>query len=133
MEKKHLTKEMDFIVEVVCDITHLSRPELFSENRQRHLVDGRRLAFALIRELFGTPYTVIGKYFSKNHASIIHSLKMHKHLLDYDIIYRGRYTKIFRLMYAKYNEEVIDFLKDKLNDEKNSHVAQTIREDSKIA
>lgn len=132
MERKQLVKEMDFVVEMVCEITRLSRPELFSENRQRHLVDGRRLAYALVRELFGTPYTVIGKYFSKNHASIIHALKTHKHLLDYDIVYRGRYTKIFRLMYSKYNEEVIDFLKDKLNDEKNSHVVRSLREDSKI-
>ncbi len=131
MERKELIKQMDFIVELVCDISHLTRQELFSKARQRHLVDARRLAFALMRELFGLPYTTISKYFGKNHASIIHSIKLHKNLLEFDAIYRGRYTKIFRLMYQKYNEEVIDFLKDKLNDEKG-HIINTLREDTKI-
>ncbi len=131
MEKKELTKQMDFIVGLVCDITHLSRQELFSKARQRHLVDARRLAFALMRELFGLPYQTISKHFAMNHASIIHSIKLHKNLLEFDAVYRGRYTKIFRLMYQKYNEEVIDFLKDKLNDDKG-HIINTLREDNKI-
>lgn len=130
---KIMSKQMDFVTNMVCEITHLSRAELHSRNRDRHLVDARRLAYALIRELFGTPYLIMGKYFGKNHASVIHALKTHKNLLDYDDIYRGRYVRTFRLMYEKYNEEVIDFLKDKLNDEKNSDLVRTIREDSKIA
>lgn len=131
MERKELIRQMDFITEIVCDITHLTRQELFSQARQRHLVDARRLAYALMRELFGLPYQVISKYFNKNHASIIHSIKLHKNLLEFDSVYRGRYSKIFRLMYQKYNEEVIDFLKDKLNDEKG-HIINTLREDKKI-
>ncbi len=128
-----MSKQMDFVIAMVCEITHLSRSELFSKNRDRHLVDARRLAYALIRELFGTPYLIMGKYFGKNHASVIHGLKTHKNLLEYDPIYRGRYVRTFRLMYEKYNEDVIEFLKDKLNDKKNSDLVRAIREDSKIA
>ena len=130
---KTITKQMDFVVQMVCEITHLTRTELFSRARDRHLVDARRLAYSLIRELFGTPYLKMGSYFGKNHASIIHSIKTHKNLLEYDNLYRGRYVRTFRLMYDKYNEDVIEFLKDKLKDEKNSHVVRAIREDSKIA
>ncbi len=121
--------QMDYINDIVCNITHLNKKELLSNSRERYLCDARRLSYALIRQLFGTPFLAMGKYFSKNHASIIHALKGHRDLLEYDDLYRDKYTRIYRLINEEMNKDIIKTIKIKLNEETN-HLADDLREDS---
>ena len=112
--------QMSYITKLVCEITHLSEQELRSKSRQRYIVDARRLCYCLIRQLFQTPFEKIGKFYEKNHASIIHSIKIHHQLLEFDEIYRERYIKIFRLINHELNNELEELIYNKLtNEEKN--------------
>ncbi len=121
--------QMEYINNIVCEITHLNKKELLSESRERYLVDARRLSYALIRQLFGTPFLAMGKFFKKNHASIIHALKGHRDLLEYDEVYRDRYTRIYRLISEELNKDIIKTITIKLNEERD-YLADDLREDS---
>tara|TARA_R110001599_G_scaffold132349_2_gene309084 strand:+ start:1957 stop:2409 length:453 start_codon:yes stop_codon:yes gene_type:complete len=91
-------RNMDNILNVVCYHTQTPVREVLSKSRQRQFVDCRRLIYTLIREIYNYPLLVIGKYFGKNHATIIHQLKVHKQLCEYGSDYQRNYNKIKDLM-----------------------------------
>ena len=91
--------QMSYITKLLCEITHLSEQELRTQSRQRYLVDARRLCYCLIRQLFQTPFEKIGNYYEKNHASIIHSIKIHNQLdLDHQLVIRLQLLCIVHLL-----------------------------------
>ena len=72
--------KLNTITKTACFVTGLTMEELKSESRLRHIVDSRRMVFAIAREYLELSYLAIGKYFNQNHATIIHHVKQHINL-----------------------------------------------------
>ena len=89
--------KLNTITKTACFVTGLTMEELKSESRLRHIVDSRRMVFAIAREFLELPYAAIGKYFNQNHATIIHHVKQHKSLMSYDVVYKTRFNTILTL------------------------------------
>ena len=96
--KQTREKNMSNVITSVSHVLHLELKEIYSESRLRHLVDARRLCYVLIRELFDYPLMTIANHFSKNHATIIHQLKVHETLLSYDKAYSSNYLEIKNML-----------------------------------
>lgn len=91
-------RNMDNVVNAVCYHTKTSKTRVLSKSRERHYVDCRRLVFTLIREIYNYPLLTIGRHFGKNHATIIHQLKVHKQLCGYSNEYSKSYNTIKHLL-----------------------------------
>lgn len=89
------------IINIINSVSHvllIDKKDIYSSRRLRHLVDARRLCYVLIREVFNYPYMQIAKHFNKNHATIIHQIKVHETLINYDKSYYNNYLKIKNLL-----------------------------------
>ena len=84
-------KEAIHIIQVICKALGINFKHLIGQKRQRHLVDARRVCYVLLKERMQLPAIVIGSYFNRDHASILHHLKSHdmlyKTYFDYRILY----------------------------------------------
>ncbi len=105
-----------------------SLSDLYLKNRKREVVDARNLAMFIMRYRYRTempnPYyregngepeikvrlyatTKIGRYFLKDHSSVLHSLKEVKNYIEWSKTYRSKVEHIlfeFIPGYSNYNE-----------------------------
>ena len=124
--------KIDRVKKVVCYVTKMSEKELLSKSRKRHIVDNRRMAFVICRDILELNWTKIAKEFNLNHASIIHHYKKHKDLMAYDDYYNSKYNDIldvFKLQidYVEPKElirEIVNIKKQGYND----YLKQKLRE-----
>ena len=86
--------KIDRVKKVVSYVTKMSEKELLSKSRKRHIVDNRRMAFVICRDILELSWTKIAKEFNLNHASIMHHYKKHKDLMAYDDYYSSKYKDI---------------------------------------
>ena len=98
-ENRHA--HMDSIVEFVCLVTKISKNELLGRKRHRMLIDAKRMSYAAIKEIYDYPLTVIGGFFHMDHASIIHHLKAHKNLLEWDSSYSEKYNNLLSVIQSQ--------------------------------
>ena len=86
-------KNMDRITDAVCAYLDIPKARILSKSRERHLVDARRMIYNMIRSTYGYSLNSIGIHFKKNHATIIHGIRTHKHLCKYDSHYKKYYSE----------------------------------------
>jgi len=102
------------IVETVCMVLKVKEKDFKTKSRERHLMDARSMVYACCNDILGIGCSAISRYFKKNHATIIHNLKKHNCLIDFDSVYSERYGAIIMLIKSKigYVEEceIIDEL-----------------------
>jgi len=124
--------KIDRVKKVVCYVTKMTEKELLSKSRKRYIVDNRRMAFVICRDILELNWTKIAKEFNLNHASIIHHYKKHKDLMEYDDYYNSKYNDIldvFKLQidYVEPKElirEIVNIKKQRYND----YLKQKLRE-----
>ena len=116
-EIERLIKERDtvkVIVKTVCMALKVKEKDFQTKSRERHLMDARSMIYACCNDILDIGCSAISRYFKMNHATIIHHLKKHKSLIDFDSVYAERYEAIVMLIKSKigYNEdsEIIDEL-----------------------
>jgi len=84
-------KEATHTINSVAKALGIKTKTLMSKTRHRHLVDARRVCYVLLKEKMQLPAIVIGSYFDRDHASVLHHLKSHdmlyKTYFDYRILY----------------------------------------------
>ena len=84
-------KEAMQTIQVICKALGVNFKHLKGQKRHRHLVDARRVCYGLLKERMQLPAIVIGSYFDRDHASILHHFKSHdmlyKTYFDYRILY----------------------------------------------
>ena len=97
MENRTTYDDMHDVVRAVCIVVKISEPAFFTRERFRHLTDARRLAYAAIREVYGYPLAEIGRYFRKHHATIIHQIRQHRNLVEWDTAYAENYKSVLKL------------------------------------
>jgi len=116
--------KVERVKNVVCYVSKISRKQLLSKSRERYIVDNRRMAFVICRDILELGWTKIAREFNLNHASIIHHYKKHKDLMAYDDYYNTKYNdilEVFKLQidYVEPKElirEVINIKKQRYND-----------------
>lgn len=91
-------KNMDNICNAVSYATGISKKDLVSQQRHRHIVDSRKMMYKLIKEIYDYPLTTMGRFFNKHHATIIHQIAEHDKMMTYDKLYESRYKQILGLI-----------------------------------
>ncbi len=96
--KEQINSTLDLISKSVAIICEVSEADFLSNSRVRNLVDARRIAYSLARNYFGFTYVAIAQFYNKNHATIIHQVKQHQQLMDYDKNYHLNYKTAFSFL-----------------------------------
>ena len=89
------------IINATCLINNISIKDFKNKSRERYLIDSRRMAFAVSKDLLGFGWSRIGKEFNLHHASIIHHYKQHQSFLSIDRFYAEKYEAIIELVKFK--------------------------------
>ena len=128
----NLMDKVERVKNVVCYVSKISRKQLLSKSRERYIVDNRRMAFVICRDILELGWSKIAREFNLNHASIIHHYKKHKDLMAYDEYYKNKYNdilEVFKLQidYVEPKElirEIVNIKKQRYND----YLKQKLRE-----
>lgn len=91
-EKQEITN--DEIVSVVCSYYNIYRHELMNTSNKRKFVYPRQQAMALVREFSNDGFKTIGKFFGKDHSTVIYSINNVNDLCDVDKAYRANFIKL---------------------------------------
>ena len=91
--------------------------EINTNTRKRPIVDGRFLFFALARKCTELSLQKIGSYLTKDHASVLHGVKMFNTVVNLE--------KKYKDLYDSY---VLDYLINTVKDDDNSESAKELRE-----
>ena len=116
--------KVERVKNVVCYVSKISRKQLLSKSRERYIVDNRRMAFVICRDILELGWSKIAREFNLNHASIMHHYKKHQDLMAYDEYYKNKYNdilEVFKLQidYVEPRElirEVINIKKQRYNE-----------------
>ena len=116
--------KVERVKNVVCYVSKISRKQLLSKSRERYIVDNRRMAFVICRDILELGWSKIAREFNLNHASIIHHYKKHKDLMAYDEYYKNKYNdilEVFKLQidYVEPRElirEIVNIKKQRYNE-----------------
>ena len=124
--------KVERVKNVVCYVSKISRKQLLSKSRERYIVDNRRMAFVICRDILELGWSKIAREFNLNHASIIHHYKKHQDLMAYDKYYKNKYNdilEVFKLQidYVEPKElirEIVNIKKQRYNE----YLKQKLRE-----
>ena len=95
--------KLDRIVETACYIGNISTKDFESRSRERHIVDIKRMTYAIARDVLRMPYLHIAKYFEVNHATVMHHYKLNMQLVDTDTYYFKKYNTILQMVKSDLN------------------------------
>lgn len=96
-----MNDSMDSIVEFVCLVTQVNKNDLLGRKRNRVLIDAKRMCYSAIREIYNYPLTSIGGFFRMDHTSVLHHLKAHKNLLEWDSSYSEKYNNLLDVIQSQ--------------------------------
>jgi hypothetical protein len=127
-----LMDKVERVKNVVCYVSKISRKQLLSKSRERYIVDNRRIAFVICKDILELGWSKIAREFNLNHASIIHHYKKHQDLMAYDEYYKNKYNdilEVFKLQidYVEPKElirEIVNIKKQRYNE----YLKQKLRE-----
>ena len=74
-----------------------------SRSRKRVIIDARRLYCGILRNVFGLTFHQIGEMLNKNHATIVHSMKIHDNFVKILKSYKKNYEEIESMFYLSEN------------------------------
>ena len=97
---KNNQKTIENIVSTSCLVNNIDVNQFYTKTRERHLIDVRRMTYAICRDILNLPYKHIGKFFNVDHATIIHHYRVHNNLTQVDKLYYERYLSILELVKA---------------------------------
>ena len=71
-----------YVILTIAQKTHVSVEELSSKSRTKRIAFVRQVCFYFMRELTSMPLHKIGDLLNRDHATVIHSIKMINNLVD---------------------------------------------------
>jgi len=102
--KLEFTKERDEkIKSEICSRFGLDWSIILTKSRKSDIVDARRLYCGLLRNVFGLTFQEIGDILNKNHATIVHSIKVHDNFVRILKSYKKNYEEIESMFYLSEN------------------------------
>ena len=75
--------------------------DLKRKTRKREYVDARAITFYIIRTELDLSLGSIGKIFNKDHATVLHGLKVFSNLIETDKSFKNRFNKVLFLFKQK--------------------------------
>ena len=90
MEQTHRVKKS---IESACLVCNISKAQFDKRTRLRQFI-------AFCREDLRMSWTSVGKSFGVNHATVMHHLKVHRQLIEYDAFYQKKYEAFLDLVKA---------------------------------
>ena len=96
------------IIDVICEYLEISRKDFESENRNRVLVDARRIAINILTREENYPISHSCRAIGKDHATGVHYRKTHDRLYETNRRYRATYDTCI----IKYKNENYASFKD---------------------
>lgn len=112
--KINLRRFTDFekdILAIICKVHKIEIEDFARFRRERSLVDARFQFAAIFRLQFCYSLAKIGNLLSRDHTSIIHSIKKHKDFYDTIASYKNQYVKVLNAI----EEQFPGLLKTSLN------------------
>jgi hypothetical protein len=108
--KKIRMKTINNDIEIICDaVAVVTKADPMGKNRLRENVDARRIAYRICRVVLNLTYIRISKYFDKNHASVLHSLKSFDALFETDRDFRNNYNAVMKVISSvEFDSNIID-------------------------
>ena len=97
MEQTHRVKKA---VESACLVCNISKTQFDKRSRLRQFIDARRMVYSFCREDLRMSWVSVGRSFGVNHATVMHHLKVHKQLIEYDAFYQRKYDAFLDLVKA---------------------------------
>lgn len=85
-------EKMDLLLNIMRVETGL---DLKRKTRKREYVDARAIAFYIIKTELNLSLDAIGKFFEKNHATVLHGLRVFYNLIETDKSFKNKFNKIF--------------------------------------
>ena len=106
LDKKDRAKVAEKIIASIGIYFELPKTYAMMKIRKRKYVKARQIAITMIMDNVKLlTYNEIGKYFEKNHATLIHSHKAVDNMIDTNIRFKQEYFALLRklsLQYTKY-------------------------------
>ncbi len=91
-------KNIDFVLSVIKSEIGL---DVLNPTRKREYVDARAIAAAILSRDLDMTLNQIGKIFNKNHATVLHSLKLFDNLYETDGQFKEKFHKIRQMYLGK--------------------------------
>lgn len=107
----HNESKFHEIIDVICESLEISRDDFESDNRNRVLVDARRIAINILTREENYPISHSCRAIGKDHATGIHYRKTHDRLYESDRRYKATYDTCV----IKYKKENYSSFKDVLD------------------
>jgi len=89
--------------------------DMYSKSRKRNTTEARFAAWYLLKNILLMSYVKIGYKFNKDHSTVIHGVKEHKNLYEYEVDYKNKFINAKTLLINKMTR---DENEDKRNDNK---------------
>ena len=85
------------LVSMICKCSGVSVEELQEQKkyRKKELVAARQIHMAILRVVFKKSLNKSGEPYDKDHATVLHSVKTVKNLVETNSVYRRRYRPVF--------------------------------------
>lgn len=85
-------EKIDLLINIMKSETGL---DLKRKTRKREYVDARAIAFYIIKTELELSLEAIGRCFDKNHATVLHGLRVFYNLIETDKSFKNKFNKIF--------------------------------------
>jgi chromosomal replication initiation ATPase DnaA len=92
--KERISSIVITIIDVVCQVCNVTKQELLSKSRIRHITDARSVATSLVFLSCNISLQHTGRIFNQDHATIMHSNRKYSQLIDVDATYRANVITI---------------------------------------
>jgi len=94
------------ILQAVTKIYKVNYNDLTSNSRKRQLVDARKQIIARLYKRDVITFPALGRFLNRHHTTIIHHLRDHQYLIQYNLDYKKKAQLIDELI----NENKLDEL-----------------------
>ena len=107
-------KETMHIIDVVSKALGIHIKKLTGRQRQREIVDARRVCYAMLKNKMELPAIVIAGYFDQDHSNVLYHLKNHADFYKTYDDYKLKYDR------AEKRWKATDYVEDDMHDCINS-------------
>ena len=107
IKKKTILTPTDILKIVADGSTNVTVNDLISRRRFTNFVDSRQLFCYIMRYRFGYSYAATGRFIERDHATAIHSCKVHENKFRFDKEYKELSLRVFKNLSEFLEKKVI--------------------------
>tara|TARA_R110001606_G_scaffold245371_1_gene393356 strand:- start:319 stop:777 length:459 start_codon:yes stop_codon:yes gene_type:complete len=82
---------MEEVTHIVCESVNVNKEDLRTSQRDRHIVDARRIVINILTREESFSLSSVGKFLNKHHATTIYHRHIHESLYEKDVTYKAIY------------------------------------------